>query len=231
MTMRIWRLYGGYFNNTYAQAAAVGTWVRQDAVCPECGVSLRERVQPLVIEWEKGSDEVADFTSAGLGGVMVTDRVVAGLLQAGFRGFEAGPVEMVQDPKLSRRQKVVRLPYDGPPIFDLWVTSWVHADMERSSVTLRAECVACNIRRWELHDVEHVQVRYDQVRKELIQTRTPRVSGKGVLIPQNTVQAIDIFRIHEFPGYICCTDRLRDFVLNQGYSNAEFREIGETFLK
>lgn len=229
--MILFRLHGGYNMSGFAQAAAVGTWVPESGLCPECGVPYRKLVQPLVIEWLKDSDVVADFTSAGLVGLVVTERVVNGLQRAGFREFEPGPVEMVEDPKVPKRAKIVRLPYQGPPLFDLWVTAWVHADLARSSAVLKQDCPECGVKRWELEGIEKVRSGYDRERRELFELHTPRTGGKGALILEAGLKGIDIFRIVEFPSWVCCTERVRDFVQEEGYTNAVFCEIGETITE
>jgi hypothetical protein len=229
--VNIWRFHGGFDSSGYAQAAAVGTWIREEASCPECGISGRERVQPLVIEWEKGSDVVGDFTSAGLAGVMITERVGRGLRRAGFQGFNLGPVEMVEDSSMPKGAKIVLLPYSGAQLYDLWVTAWVHADLNRSSVKLDRDCEECGVRQWSVQGAERYELGYDPKEQALTKTHTPRIRGKGILISERALESIDIFRIREFPAWTCCKGQVRDFVLSEGYSNAVFVEIGETFAE
>jgi hypothetical protein len=223
-------LRGGYDASIYAQAYAAGTWEPERGICPECGVSSRKRAQPLVMGWEAGSDVIADFTSAATAGVVITERVAAGL-QGRFDGFELGPVEMVEDPKAPKRAKMARLPYQVPPLFELWPSAWVHADLERSSVSLRIDCLTCGVKRWHLNGTEELSSKWDRAQKRLVQCRVPRAKWQGALIPETSLMGIDMFGIYEFQGWICCTDRVREFVLGQGYTNTVFREIGETFTR
>ena len=86
--------------HAFARAGRRGTWYPNPGkgLCPECGRSKQERVKPLIVEWEPGSDLIADFTWPGLlDDLMVTERVRQCFEKCRFKGFEFGPVEMVQD--------------------------------------------------------------------------------------------------------------------------------------
>lgn len=100
--MRVW-CFTDPWDGSFAYASHVGTWSE-----PEKG-RARERTQPLVIEWEPGSDVIGDFTWLQFSPeiVVATQRVGRALLQR-FRGFELGPVEMIQNPKLRRPQRITR---------------------------------------------------------------------------------------------------------------------------
>lgn len=65
--------------------------------------------------------------------IVVTQCVAEGLKK--FGGFEVVPIEMVEDPKAKERDRVrrrkprVSLPYEGPNLFDLWITQIVPLDL------------------------------------------------------------------------------------------------------
>jgi hypothetical protein len=218
------------YDETYATASIRGTVVRSTEPCAECHETTVKRVQPLVIEWQKGSDLIGDFTfpSAGSSDIMITERVAQDL-QARFKAFEPGPVEMVAEQPVPRRARIVRLPYAGPPLRDLWVTAWSHLDLQRSSISLRKDCGTCGTKRWMLDGTEVTDRGYDPKRDEVWAKRVPRKPGMGALVRAKELEGVDIFHLVEFPGWIVFTDRVRDFILERGYTNVSFREIGETF--
>ena len=103
--------------------------------------------------WEPGSGEVGDFTWPGFDSeVVVTGNVLEALNQ--FQGFEPGQVKIVEDADAPKRAKRVRLPYNGPPLHELWVTARIGMDRQRSSAELENECAECEAERWELYGVE-----------------------------------------------------------------------------
>lgn len=139
----------------FAAAGRRGSWTERspEGVCPSCSASRQVRAQPLVMVWEPGSGEVGDFTWPGFDSeVVVTGNVLEALNQ--FQGFEPGQVKIVEDADAPKRAKRVRLPYNGPPLHELWVTARIGMDRQRSSAELENECAECEAERWELYGVE-----------------------------------------------------------------------------
>ena len=226
--MVIWRL-GLPVDGAYAVADRRGAWARPEPCPAGCDMAHERRVQPLVIEWQKGSDLVGDFTVTGVAPDDIAVSARTGQeLHDRYAGFDLGPVEMITTRSVPRRAKIVRLPYAGPKLLELWATAYVHLDPARSSVTLARECSVCGRSRWNVRDIERIERGYDRVKGEGWVRRIPRPSGKGAIIPAERLEGIDIFRLYELPGWICCTDRVRDFVLERSYTNASFFEVGET---
>jgi hypothetical protein len=125
--MKLWRIGEPYpGDDSFAAAIRRGAWTSsEDGVCPVCMASRQRRTKPLIIEWEPGSERVGDFLWPGVSeNVAVASRVLEDL-QSRFSGFEAGPVEMVEEAEAGG-QKRVSLPYGGPPLAELWVTHWAH---------------------------------------------------------------------------------------------------------
>src|SRR5262249_26511583 len=146
--MRIWRLSDPR-DPCFARASWRGTWT-DGALCPECTSSSERRTKPLIIEWESGSDIIGDFTcTGGWDGLMVNEDAMDKLHRR-FLGFERGPVTMIQDkkvmlPKQSRRaQPRIWLPYKGPPLYEIWVTTHVHFDGARTTAKLVRRCSRCD---------------------------------------------------------------------------------------
>lgn len=151
MTVRLYRL-GDPRDCSFAQASRLGTWYPNPGpgICPECTASRQKRVPPLVIEWEPGSDVIGDFTWPGFGDEIVVTQRVREALEGRFRGFEFLPIQMHQDPKLVRPERVTKrtkpriwLPYQGPPLWDLQAPAWCKLDLEKSHVTVEKVCRTC----------------------------------------------------------------------------------------
>jgi hypothetical protein len=175
--------------------------------------------------WKPGSDEVGDFTWPGFDNeVVITEDVVEGLRE--FEGFEPGPVEMVEEPDAKNRRRV-SLPYDGPRLFELWVTARVGMDRERSSAELEHVCAECNAERWELYGVERWDSHFDQELGRLVRLKTDRLAEAGVYVREADLCGASVFRVAEFPAWIFCTDQVRMVIEKEGYSNVSFLEMGE----
>src|SRR4051794_24404018 len=113
------------YDGVFAHALMSGTY-EQLPRCPKCKLAGRRRVPPLVIEWDRGSNVIGDFTwPAGLGELVVTDRVRTCIESNRFSGVRFEGVEMVQRRGLkkprteSRARSRVWLPYEGPPLWNL----------------------------------------------------------------------------------------------------------------
>lgn len=231
--MRIWR-FSSPADDRFASAGRRGSWTspQDEGVCPECSASRQQRAKPLVIAWELGSDVVGDFVWPGFGGeVVVTDRVL-GVLQERFSGFEPGRVEMVEDPNSPQarpRKPQVRLPYEGPSLHELWVTTWVHLDRDRSSVELERRCGTCGTEFWNIYGVERWDSHFDVGRRQLVRTKTERLPNAGAFVREADLGGADIFRVYEFPGWVFCTDLVREVIKKEEFSNVTFLEMGETY--
>lgn len=86
--MNLWR-FTDPFDHRFAQASRVGgVWQEGE---------YRERMRPLVVEWEPGSDLVGDFTWPGLDtDIVVSDRVGRALINCHIKGFELRHIEAVR---------------------------------------------------------------------------------------------------------------------------------------
>ena len=234
--MKIWR-FKDPSDYTFACAGLRGTWdaVNRTDPCPECTSSHQTRVKPLVIEWETGSDIVGDFMWPGLGNIAVREEVIRALMSE-FNGVEPGPVEMVQDSKLRKPKRITKrtkpriwLPYLGPPLCDLWVNYWVHMDYERTTAELIKTCETCGRHIYDIVGLEREDMSWDNNRLALIKTHIPRSSGQGLYVPMKDLSGNDIFKVNEFDAWILCTDRVRNFINENAFTNVTFFEVGELF--
>ena len=158
--MKIWKMTNPH-DEQFALADVCGVWGKIGKPCPECASSAQHRVQPLIVEWESGSDVIGDFIWTLSGTAPIVIRSVCEDLNSRFGGFECGPVVMKWDKKFERpakpnprARKRVWLPYEGPPLCELWITKKVHIDPERTTAKLMERCGTCARERWEIQCVE-----------------------------------------------------------------------------
>lgn len=197
----------------FARAGRLGTWAPDPAwTCPECGLHNQERVYPLILEWLSGSDQVGDFTWPGLDDELVVTQRVREAFEGAFRGVEFRDFEMSQPPKLKRPEQTTRrtkprvwLPYEGPPLWDMQATAWCGLIHERSGVRLEKVCSTCDRPQYSWpEDAEHFMV-----------------------LDPATWGGEDIFQIRECPRWIFCTERVKELVEANGFTNAGFALDGE----
>ena len=58
--------------------------------------------------------------------------------------------------------------------------------------------------------------------------RLSREPRKGLYIAREELKGLQVFEVHPFGG-IFRTDRVKQFVEDQGYTNVDFYEMGEVF--
>ena len=216
----------------FAQPGLLEASEHGSGLCPECKRSLPgERGQPLVMYWKPGSDTLGDFTWIGTY-VAITEDVKDALLSR-FTGFEAGPVEMVQDPKLRPPKRITKrtkpriwLPYRGPHLYEVWKTSWVSADLERSSIDLVKDCSTCGTKHYKVEGIEEYVPARDLRTGELAPRRKPRIPGTGIFVHQHHLGGANIFGVSQLRGFTLCTQPVKTFIEEQQYTNVTFVEVG-----
>jgi hypothetical protein len=227
--MRIWR-FASPRDDTYAAAGRRGAWTEAagGGTCPECSASRQERAQPLILVWEPGSDRIGDFVWPGFGSEVVATEGAFAALESRFAGFERGPIEMVDEPDLAEdRRPRVRLPYEGPDLYELWTTARVGADVDRSTIRLERRCGTCGTEFWEVDGVEHWDSAFSPAERRLVRTRVPREPASGIYVRREDLAGAAVFRVRQFPGWVFCTDPVRELVREQRFSNVDFLEMGE----
>lgn len=210
----IWSLKLPREDDVFAQAVRLGTWLKGEG-CKVCGRSTEKRVPPLVIEWISGSDVIADFVWPGFGEeVIISDRVrIAFEQKYRFRSFECLPIRMVEPGWRARRVKtksaksprsrVVALPYEGPPLWELRPT--VSIGVVRSRSNFKYEyCAACAREFWEREE--------------------PRDPTNAV-VPEESVRDLEIFSSKEC-AFILCKDVVKRAVESEGFTNVRFEAWG-----
>ncbi len=203
--------------------------------CEACGYII-EYPKPLkrVVEWLEGSDRICSFVwPARLVAEVLVVEAVRRVMEG--KGVEFIPVEFYQDPKLKQPKRMTKrtkprvwLPYQGPPLWDLWISTWVHADRERSSLRMRSRCPVCGHEVYEVEGIEELTHRYDLQQKKLIEIHVPREAGKGIFVHRSDLpNGVELFRVHEQPGRILCTERIKDELERHGFENVLYLEVGE----
>lgn len=226
--MNIWR-FTDPRNDGYASAGRRGSWTDADGgTCSGCSASRQERVRPLLMVWEPGSDVVGDFVWPGFGSEVVVTNPVLDVLSPRFTGFTVGPVHVVDESGLvTRSGPRVSLPYSGPPLHELWTTTWADADRQRSTLELERTCAICGTEFWHVDGVEHWNSRFDASEGRLVRNRVGRVAGRGVYVSADQLDGADIFRVRQLPGWVMCTDSVRDVIRERGFSNVDLLQLGE----
>ncbi len=227
--MKIWR-FTSPDDDSYAAAGRRGAWADATrGVCLECSSSRQARTKPLILVWEPGSVLVGDFVWPGFDSEVAAAEHVFSALEASFAGFERGPIEMVDEPELDRDGPPrVRLPYDGPALFELWTTAWASADVERSTMRMERRCGTCGTEFWEIAGVERWESTFDREKRQLVRMRVGRDPRSGISIPRAELGGADVFRVAQFPGWVLCTDPVRDLIRDREFTNVDFLEMGET---
>lgn len=60
-----------------------------------------------------------------------------------------------------------------------------------------------------------------------VPAHVPRLPGKGVFVHEAELKGANIFRLEEARGRILCTERLKELIEQNGFTNVEFVEVGD----
>jgi len=197
------------YGDVYADALMCGTY-EQLPRCANCQLACRRRIPPLIIEWDDGSNVIGDFTwPAGLEEIVVSDRVKTCFQSNGLVGIEFEPVEMFQKPNLkkptkeSRAKRRVWLPYNGPPLWSLVVTSSFHLDLVKSKRSVVNECQRCGRERMIVHD-----------------------RAAPLVLTGDLSQRADLFRIREMGKLVFGVESVRQIIEENRFTNVQMKERG-----
>jgi len=216
MLMKTWcpySRYGGEF------AECLSLYVEPTKrLCMACRAIERP---PLELEWDVGSDLVGDFVAAGA--PIIARLKVADELTQHFKGFTTRPVNFPEHPNLMRpkppkrtRKKRVWLPYEGPPLCEIVVTQEVDL-LPQSSVEYESVCKECGRPAYRS---------FNGIEKRRGQLITPRIPGQGLFVSKKSLAGCDFFKPRN-SGLTLCTDRVKEFMEQRGYTNIGFLEVGE----
>jgi hypothetical protein len=196
----------------YAQAGELKPWARGSDRCPVCGLWSSREWAPIKLYWEPGSERVGDFVWPYLDRDLVVQEHVADTLKL-FAGFEVRPIEFVENPqkRLPKRPPRVTLPYEGPPLSELWITTWADIDRGLTTAELLSRCDACGKEKWKY---------------------SPWVGSfteqpMGVPVSAGQLVGAGLFRVRQFSGWSLCTEPVRDAIVEAGFTNVYLTEVGK----
>jgi len=201
---------------------------------PECircgrGAKYERFPKPLILSWEPGSDIVGDFSWPP--GRIAVKQSVFDTLAAVFTGISAEPLEMAQAPKLKRPKRLTKrttplvwLPYEGPPLVELWIERTVPY-LPSTTIVVPYHCDDCGRAMERVGGVEGVNSRWIPGAADLVVERTPRIPGQGVFVREADLGGIQIFRMEQF-AHILCTNEVKAFIEERGFTNVAFLEYG-----
>ena len=191
---------------------------------PTCSVCNGRDYFPedLLVEWDDGSDQIGDFTSASAR--IVTTRSTFRTLSEEFPELDCRNLQFHDHPNLYRPLKAskksnkrIYLPYDGPPLCELVAKVTVPLLLDRSTVEIDKTCQACG--RMVFKKISGIEVWNSR-------GRIPRAEGEGMFFSADDLNHTDFFR-PQFTGFLACTARAKAFIEESGFTNIGFREVGE----
>ena len=202
--------------------------------CIGCGKSVRFlKPKSRTYEWVNGSDTVCDFVWPGnlTSEVVVTDLVAQSLVS---HGVDLIPIEFFEEQSKRWRADYpkgpcIKLPYDGPKLFNLYIDNWINLNLEKSSLEPLLKCDTCKYTNYRPLHVEVNKHKYNLKTKKLDNIVSPRKKGKGVFIQSDLISKFDFFRIYETPHMMYCSEKGKKVIESNGSTNVLFVEMGETY--
>lgn len=200
--MKIFRLGDLKRDYSFAQPSIVGSWTPGGDLCKACQYTPQTHAEPLLVEWEEGSDVIGDFSWQG-STMIVLDRVKTFLERNNFE-CRFGVVQVVPlSEKVKKKAVRVPFPYDGPTLSWLIPTEQIPLDEEPSGVTLQSECPQCGNKEYSL-------------RRE------------GIVISRKALSNRKMFRITQFgkSKATFVTQSAADLLREVGFTNFHCNEAG-----
>ncbi len=129
----------------FARFSHVGTW-SEGAICKGCGELVGgELVEPLQIEWNKGTERIGSFSWCG--STCVVTNEVRRFLEQAKADCTFGRVEVMPPTEKTKRPRVP-FPYTGPHLHWLIPTRRLSVNQTRSGVKLVSDCTQCGEKRY-----------------------------------------------------------------------------------
>jgi len=231
-TNTLWRLFEPYETSFARCGMRSQPRTLKKPECARCGRgAIYERFpKPMILVWQPDSDVVGDFSFTG--GRAAVKRTVFDALAQVFSGIVAERIEMDQDPKLKRPKRVTKrtkprvwLPYEGPPLVEMWIERMI-SYLPNTTVVVYDHCEDCGRGLRDIVGVEKVDSNWIEETADLIPYRIPRVPGQGVFVRESDLGGVKIFRVEEFTRMILCTDEVKSFIEERGFTNVDFLEYG-----
>ena len=129
----------------FAGFGHIGTW-GEDSECPGCGEHTQHLVEPLLIEWDEGTDRIGSFSWCSYTCVVTND--VRRFFEERHIDCRFGRVEFVAPEKNKTRRPRVPFPYTGAHLQWLIPTKRVPLNEAASGVTIVSDCPQCGTKRY-----------------------------------------------------------------------------------
>lgn len=200
--MKIFRLGDLKRDYNFAQPSIVGSWTPGGELCKVCQYTSQTHAEPLLVEWEEGSDVIGEFSWQG-STMIVRDSVKAFLERNNFE-CRFGVVQVVP-PSEKVKKRAVRVPflYEGPTLYWLIPTEQIPLDEGPSGVNLQSECPQCGNKEYSL-------------RRE------------GIVISRKALGGRKMFRITQFgkSKATFVTQSAADLLIKANFTNFHYKEAG-----
>lgn len=167
--MRIYLLHDPQNYRTCARFSHVGTWT-SGKLCAACDQPTSKLVQPLLVEWEPGSDYVCQFSWCSYIAIAMTS-LAQQLIEHGIE-WDLGRVSYVE-PESKTDKKSVPYPYMGPHLSWLMPREQIALNEYKSGVELLIDCNKCGQKKYTF-------------------------STKGIVIDRQNWQGENVFHIKQF---------------------------------
>ncbi len=195
-----------------------------EAECAVCEGRRFERIFPAEIEYLGGP--VGDFQQAS--NILISPREVALDLARNFEGIELREVRVYSgvsfwsDPK--RRKPLMAKAYSGPDLVEIWMPLKIAYDPKLSKIVETGRCDACGILNYQVPGVERLpnDKRSSLYHNGLNYRRDP---ADGIRVRMAALNGASGFR---YGGRLMVLAPVRDYILERGYTNADFIDYGET---
>lgn len=178
--------------------------------CPECSNDVETRIaEGISVSFRSGSVEVADLYSRGFAEcTIVSERLLLALKDGGITGFLARPVVVVEPEKYRRPRNrlMIKYPYDGPQLYELFFPETVDPILEECPVELTGYCDACGNPKYDRTDF--------------------RNDADKFVFERNNETAVDMFRTFLI-GKLFVTEPVCDIIENGNFKNIKMRQWGE----
>lgn len=212
--MLIWTLAEPH-EDKFARAIRLGEWAKN-------GEGQDIRTSPLVIEWQPSSTKLGEVTVVGFGSdVFARKEFSKKLKESGVKGFKEGSVIV----KRTNIKRIPSLETDGE-LIEIIPEVWIDCDLKKSSVR-KVSDASGNVQ-YEITGTEHYKSDWDDDKKALVRKKVSRQAGSGLLVPRSSLDSPLIFRVRQFPAFVCCTDDAKNVMEGIGVTNVDFLQIGET---
>lgn len=129
----------------YAMFSHLGTWSSNYKHCKFCGLHSQKLIEPLLVEWEPGTDVIGDFSWCGY--TMIVRDQVKQFFDDQELNCLYGKIKYVP-PTGKKRPKRVPFPYTGPRLYWAICQNRILLNEKLSGVDLEIDCKVCGQKKY-----------------------------------------------------------------------------------